>query len=930
MGIYYAPSSTGTVNNDAAINAATNGIYVAGNGANVNNSGMGTIKADNYGIYAENAANVSNSGAIEGLTGDRSEAGIVLKNVANAINNGDITAKNGILGENVTRLENNSNLDVTEDGINQSGGSTPGTLINTGNITGANAAGSSGIKFVSDGGSINHTGTITGFDYGVTSGNLASATIKGDITANEVAASITNSNNINISDGTLKAKIGANVTDSSDVVVDSAIVASETGAVITNNTSSTFNGNITSGNIGIAGDNSGIVNVNNNTITAKTGINIASADTLNINGASVKATENGVILGDAKNLNVTNGSTVTSDKDAIVLSNIDEAILTDSTISGKEVAVNASAGGVKKLYSNSDVTGTKNSFLFDDTDNLLELGTPGTVNGDIDLGGGEDTLDLGAVSRGNGAGSAVINDAIKNMEHLIATTGDWTLNGKTTMTTDGTNNNHSSTAANGNITIGSGGSLSIPVAVNDAINDGSTQQYDRTLTSEDGSNTEKSFGTIAENNVAIGTIQANSLDVQGKIEYFLEDKSYVTGGSEIIVYNGNVQNLVNAQNITPVNVAAGWEGSYVYDEATGKLGFKITTTQNPENVLPPSVTEPIEEIPNGSEVTGRETGNNNIDTGWSFATDIADGFAYGRDRNDCNSSKLTQQEKIKRNCYNRRYSMFTKFRGGFSNFNRNSAQYDETFGTMYLGGAVQWKPDFLTGIYGGYGMGSLKYDYNESTEDYNTFNLGAFALYKPTETSGIIAAINYARISHDLDRHISETLLDGSQLNERAKSHFSQDVYSAGLKAYRDLDWVYGIDVRPSLGLSYTFTDRDAYKEEGAEYGMNVHSLTQDYLTSSLRVDFMKEFKANSQARFGMVWYHQWLENDGTTLNYQFSPNVAFQAPIADYSDDVFELNAGIDWNIKENVRLNAEAFYQYGTGYQQTFGGKLGVTVTY
>ena len=343
-GIY--SSGGGTITNNGSITLSSTGntgIYSSGS-ANITNTADFSISTNNsQGIYLGNTSKLNNSGAITVGVEDNSVGGAVgISNESSTadavINSGEITVYgNSVQNQttynygikttsgSVTNLAKVYILNGTSSsayGISVGGGTSPATLINSGNIevrgstptpmatagiyarSNSTVTNSGAITIVGGGSGIyNSSGSVT---------NSGAISIDGGGTGiYNFSGSVTNNGNITVNDGKGFSIVGGNVTNKGGITVGNGNGFSITGGNVTNNGNITVengNGFYISGNYA----NAIVNNYNPITVNGGKGINIAGkANFNNYEYATIRLNAEG-----------TNGITITGngtvDNDAMI------------------------------------------------------------------------------------------------------------------------------------------------------------------------------------------------------------------------------------------------------------------------------------------------------------------------------------------------------------------------------------------------------------------------------------------------------------------------------------------------------------------------------------------------------------------------------------------------------------------------------------
>lgn len=367
----------GTVNNDGSITGSSNGIDADG-GLSVVNSGSIGSDDDAITIGSDSGLNVDNSGTITSDSEEAVQGGddvVIINRAGGSIHGGD----NAVEIDDDGSVTNAADATITggdvavlgEDGL---------TVDNSGTITGTDEE---GVNAGDDAVITNRSGgAITGGDKGIEVDNDATVT-------NEADATITGADHGIQAGDRLTVTNAGTITGRSDGSGDDDGIHAGADLKVDNS------GSI-SGSDGIQAENGATI-VNSGSITGVDHYAInAEDDATVVNSGDLTGDEDGVHAGDG--LALDNSGTITAGDRAVYVDGAAD-IVNSGSITGETGIVAATGNAVQTIYNSGTITAT-GGYVIDlrGGDDVLTTGFGSSINGLIDLGDGNDTLNIDANS----------------------------------------------------------------------------------------------------------------------------------------------------------------------------------------------------------------------------------------------------------------------------------------------------------------------------------------------------------------------------------------------------------------------------------------------------------------------------------------------------------------------------------------------------
>ncbi|PLC50483.1 autotransporter domain-containing protein [Pollutimonas subterranea] len=257
----------------------------------------------------------------------------------------------------------------------------------------------------------------------------------------------------------------------------------------------------------------------------------------------------------------------------------------------------------------------------------------------------------------------------------------------------------------------------------------------------------------------------------------------------------------------------------------------------------------------------------------------------------------------------------------------DSSSYGVVFGTeKHSTNNTAWK----FGAYGAVSGQSVDIGAPQNGSGKSTaFNLGLHARFAPNETAGPYA-FSQAQLGIEdgrLTRHIN---VDGYS----AKHSADWTGWSGSLAAGGGYRWALtdSVSVGPIVSFAYTHLSRPELTESGpAATGLTLDSSHFNSLRSSMGfnagIDLPLKNRAGLRADFQITWDRELLNNDAIQYAYfAGAPEVGFASRNQVMGRDSLGLQAGLAFQVKENISLGANVSSQFFRAGQRSVAGNVSV----
>jgi len=583
------------------------------------------------------------------------------------------------------------------------------------------------------------------------------------------------------------------------------------------------------------------------------------------------------------------------------------------------IDVTIAGGTVSAVADNGTHAAAIQSGNFDD---VVKIAAGSTIVGDIDLAS---TTDDDTMTLQTGTGSTALNDDITNVENINITGGQWYINGDAS---------YSSILMSGGILSGTGnlGNLNV------------------------------TGGTLAPGS-SIGTMTVNGDLTLGSGSTFVAevandetaDKVVVTGTATLAgKIQGKATELIKHSFTVPViETEQGRTGTFApVDTAFLRYSVSYTNYDVLLNVRPTFTDFSHYATTSNQRSVGcalNDLFNNPSGCGDDVLEamyELPDGDAVRDAYNQMMPQDALGQSEIIRNAMNQySESVF----GRMDNI-RNSGQYAMSSDSRYLLAgasnslALRPKTDEWMPFAKGFGVwGDRDAESDIAGYQYNIYGLagGVDKLVSENTLFGISvggswANVNYSQPSTSAnidsavcslygsyfkdDWHLGLTLGYGHSwydsqrgipfIGRQAKSDHQGNAYSAAIELGNNFGGTSMI-LEPVVGLGYTAVQEESYKEKGAgSLNLKVDSDTTDGIYTKLGIRLAKELKHQDMTLVPNVrafWIHDFA--DRVDLSSSFIGGGSFTTEGLEPVHDMFNLGAGLNFYLKNNVRL----FVDYG-----------------
>lgn len=240
---------------------------------------------------------------------------------------------------------------------------------------------------------------------------------------------------------------------------------------------------------------------------------------------------------------------------------------------------------------------------------------------------------------------------------------------------------------------------------------------------------------------------------------------------------------------------------------------------------------------------------------------------------------------------------FGKYDGG-SNSNFDYDTWGVTGATFH-----RFDDNWLAGLSYGYAGSKVDYSTNEGgKEDVDSLGISGLVSYQKDNWL-LTGNLGYSWSKHDLTRKIYDR--DHVILGTSPIQSMSADFDSSFVSLGAELGYNYVIDetssLYPYVGLDYIWYSRDSYKEDGADYALDVDKADLNTAVSKLGLLYEKSW--DKIGVFGDIGWQHYFDNPNSfdATFYKGTP-ATYEIPGLDIGKDVGYVKVGMTYDFNEQL----------------------------
>jgi outer membrane autotransporter protein len=237
--------------------------------------------------------------------------------------------------------------------------------------------------------------------------------------------------------------------------------------------------------------------------------------------------------------------------------------------------------------------------------------------------------------------------------------------------------------------------------------------------------------------------------------------------------------------------------------------------------------------------------------------------------------------------------------------------YDyDTYGSL-LGAEQFIREDILLGGSLGYGRTDVDSDDSLSSLNVDSLSLSLYGTWFNNDRYASLT-LGYGHHSYDSVRNLEFAGL-------RAEGDFSAQTFSIAPEVGK-LFRVGSFGIEPYAGLNYTHFSQESYTEKGAgDADLSVDDDSDDIVFSELGTRFRKTWAFDDggylMPQLTLAWRHD-FNDEVVTVAQLAGASTSFRTTAIDVVSDVFDLGAGVEWQIDKNKALCTQYDAELGSGF--------------
>lgn len=247
---------------------------------------------------------------------------------------------------------------------------------------------------------------------------------------------------------------------------------------------------------------------------------------------------------------------------------------------------------------------------------------------------------------------------------------------------------------------------------------------------------------------------------------------------------------------------------------------------------------------------------------------------------------------------------FAEVFGDFGKYDGSSnSNFD--YDTWGVTGATfhRFDDNWLAGLSYGYAGSKVDYSTNEGgKEDVDSLGISGLVSYQKDNWL-LTGNLGYSWSKHDLTRKIYDR--DHVILGTSPIQSMSADFDSSFVSLGAELGYNYAIDetssLYPYVGLDYIWYSRDSYKEDGADYALDVDKADLNTAVSKLGLLYEKSW--DKIGLFGDIgWQHYFDNPNSFDATFYKGTSATYEIPGLDIGKDVGYVKVGMTYDFNEQL----------------------------